>query len=41
MLLATVGTASAQICGLIGAACLAAFIVGGAKDNDGQGTNMT
>ncbi len=41
MLLATVGSASAQIFGLLGAALLAVFIVGGAKDNDGEGTNMT
>ncbi len=35
------GTFSAQLCGLIGTICLAAFIVGGKQDNDGQGTNMT
>ena len=41
MLLATFGTASAQIAGILGAALIAIFVVGGAKDNDGEGTNMT
>ena len=41
MILASVSTASAQLCGIIGTACLLAFVFGGVKDNDGQGTNMS
>ena len=32
---------TAQLCGIIGTACLLAFVFGGVKDNDGQGTNMS
>ncbi|WP_413410167.1 hypothetical protein [Prochlorococcus sp. MIT 1313] len=35
------GTLSAVVCGIIGSACIAIFIIGGKADNDGQGTNMT
>ena len=32
---------SAQICGILGVAGLAIFIIGGKQDNDGQGTNTS
>ena len=35
------GTLSAVVCGIVGSACIAIFIIGGKADNDGQGTNMT
>ncbi len=35
------GTLSAVVCGIIGSACIAIFVIGGKADNDGQGTNMT
>ncbi len=35
------GTLSAQVCGIVGAICLAAFILGGKQDDDGQGTNRS
>jgi len=31
----------AAICGIVGSACYLAFFIGGRRDNDGQGTNMT
>ncbi len=35
----TASMLSAQICGILGLAGLAIFIIGGKQDNDGQGTN--
>ena len=31
----------AAICGIIGSACYLAFFIGGRRDSDGQGTNMS
>ncbi len=33
-------TLSAQVCGIAGLVCLAAFIIGGKNDDDGQGVNQ-